>query len=132
MSAEPYKTSEPETVLSSKGLVVERHPADGEAVYVFKGSCRASEPDFANLLDGLRRRMFSETDTLILDLHELTVVNSLFVGLVAALVAHLDARGKRLVAIGVSEQVKDLLGIVGVLGALELKDRPHREEREAR
>lgn len=111
-----------EIVFDLKGLAVERIRSGGEVVYAFRGSCRASEPEFASGLDALRRRMLAESAPLLLDLHGLDVANSLFVGLVAALMTHLDSKGRRLGVTGASRQVEDLLGIVGLLGALDVRD----------
>jgi ABC-type transporter Mla MlaB component len=113
--------SERERLLDEKGLVVDRIASSEGSRYVFSGRCRSSEPSFVEELDRLRGRIVGEAGPVALDLAGLELANSAFVGLVVGLVASLDERGRRLAVIGPSRQVQDLLGVVGILGALEIR-----------
>jgi hypothetical protein len=113
--------SDRERLLEEKGLVVDRIASPDGARYVFSGRCRSSEPSFVEELDRLRDRIVGEAGPVALDLTGLELANSAFVGLVAGLVASLDESARRLAVIGPSRQVQDLLGVVGILGALEIR-----------
>ena len=115
-----------EVVLETKDLLAERivveGKGDGGVCFRLSGRARSSEPEFVDDLGKLREKMAAQEGPVSLDLAGIEQVNSAFIGLIVGLVAKLDETGRRLVVVGANRQVKDLLGIVGILDALEIRD----------
>ena len=101
-------------------LVVEE--PEGSVRYRFRGRARSSDPRFVDGLGEMREKIAGEEGPVSLDLAGLEQVNSAFIGLIVGLVAKLDEAGRRLVLVGPNRQVKDLLGIVGILDAVDVRD----------
>ncbi len=123
-SASPTGDAGRQAVLEAKGLGVSRtEPADagGEVVYEFSGNSRSSEPEFLDALGELRRRVLDEPAQVVLDVSRLELINSAFIGMLSGVVAGLDERGRRPVLVGPNAQIRDLLGIVGILDAFEIR-----------
>ena len=115
-----------EVVLKTKDLLAERivveGQGDGGVCYRFSGRARSSEPEFVDGLGKLREKIAAQERPVSLDLSGIEQVNSAFIGLIVGLVAKLDEKGRRLAVVGANRQVKDLLGIVGILDALDIRD----------
>jgi anti-anti-sigma factor len=114
-----------EVVLKTNDLLAERIVVEGQGAGVcfrFSGRAKSSEPEYVDGLGELREKIAAQEGPVSLDLTGIEQVNSAFIGLIVGLVAKLDETGRRLAVIGANRQVKDLLGIVGILDALEIRD----------
>ena len=96
-------------------------PPGGEVQYRFSGRCPSSGPAIGDALSSLRQRILQEVEPTALDVSCLEDVNSAFIGMISGLVAGLDEKGLKPVLVGPNKHIQDLLGIVGILEALEIR-----------
>ena len=111
-----------DVVFQTDELLAERQAEGEEVRYRFFGRARSSDPSFIDRLGKLRGRIAAEEGRVSLDLTGLEKANSAFIGLIVGLVAKFDEKGSRLTLVGPSREVKDLLAIVGILDALDIRD----------